>query len=42
VLATISLTIPAVLTIGIISGQTIRLGLDAVDVALLLVVDPIV
>lgn len=36
VLATISLTIPAVLTIGFITGQTIILGLDAVDVTLLL------
>ena len=36
VLATISLTIPAVLTIGFITGQTIILGLDAVDTILLL------
>jgi Ca2+:H+ antiporter len=37
VLATISLTIPAVLTIGFITGQTIVLGVDAVDMTLLLV-----
>lgn len=36
VLATISLTIPAVLTIGFITGKTIILGLDAVDTTLLL------
>ena len=36
VLATISMTIPAVLAIGLISGQTIHLGLDAVDMTLLL------
>ncbi len=36
VLATISLTIPAVLTIGFITGQTIILGLGAVDMTLLL------
>ena len=35
VLATISMTIPAVLIIGLISGQTIHLGLDAVDMTLL-------
>ena len=35
VLATISMTIPAVLAIGLISGQTIHLGLDAVDMTLL-------
>jgi Ca2+:H+ antiporter len=35
-LATISLTIPSVLTIGFITGQTIILGLDAVDTTLLL------
>jgi Ca2+/H+ antiporter len=36
VLATISLTIPAILTIGFITNQTIVLGLDAVDRTLLL------
>jgi Ca2+:H+ antiporter len=36
VLATISLTIPAVLIIGFIAGKTIILGLDAVDTTLLL------
>jgi Ca2+:H+ antiporter len=36
VLASISLTIPAVLTIGFITDQTIVLGLDAVDMTLLL------
>ena len=36
VLATISLTIPAVLTIGFITGELIILGLDAVDTTLLL------
>jgi Ca2+:H+ antiporter len=36
VLAAISLTIPAVLTIGFITGKTIVLGLDAVDSTLLL------
>jgi Ca2+:H+ antiporter len=36
VLATISLTIPAVLTIGLVTDQTITLGLDAVDTTLLL------
>jgi Ca2+:H+ antiporter len=36
VLAVISLTIPAVLTIGLITGQTIILGLDTVDMTLLL------
>lgn len=35
VLATIGMTIPAVLVIGIVSGQTIHLGLDAVDLTLL-------
>ena len=34
-LATISLTIPAVLTIGLVTGQTIVLGLDPVDIVLL-------
>jgi Ca2+:H+ antiporter len=36
VLATISLTIPSVLTIGFVTGQTIVLGVDAVDMTLLL------
>jgi Ca2+:H+ antiporter len=36
VLADISLTIPAVLAIGFVTGQTIILGLDAVDTTLLL------
>ncbi len=36
VLAAISLTIPAVLTVGFITGKTIVLGLDAVDSTLLL------
>jgi len=36
VLATISLTIPAVLTIGFVMDQTIILGLDAVGMTLLL------
>jgi Ca2+:H+ antiporter len=36
VLADISLTIPAVLTIGFITGQGVILGLDAVDTTLLL------
>ena len=36
VLASTSLTIPAVLVIGFISGQTIILGLDAVEMTLLL------
>jgi Ca2+:H+ antiporter len=36
VLADISLTIPAVLTIGFITGQSVILGLDAVDTTLLL------
>jgi Ca2+:H+ antiporter len=36
VLAVISLTIPAVLTIGLITGQTIILRLDPVDMTLLL------
>jgi Ca2+:H+ antiporter len=36
VLATISLTIPAVLTIGFLTEQTIVLGVDAVDTTLLL------
>jgi Ca2+:H+ antiporter len=36
VLADISLTIPAVLTIGFIRGQSVILGLDAVDTTLLL------
>ncbi len=35
VLATISLTIPAVLTIGFVTGETVVLGLDAVDMTLL-------
>lgn len=35
-LAVISLTIPAVLTIGLITGQTIILRLDPVDMTLLL------
>jgi Ca2+:H+ antiporter len=35
-LSSISLTIPAVLTIGFITGRTIILGLDAVDTTLLL------
>ena len=34
-LATIGLTIPAVLGIGLITGQEIHLGLDQVDAALL-------
>jgi Ca2+:H+ antiporter len=37
VLASISLTIPAALAIGFLVGQTIVLGLDAVDMVLLLV-----
>jgi Ca2+:H+ antiporter len=36
VLAVISLTIPAVLIIGLITGQTIILGLEAVNTTLLL------
>ncbi len=36
VLASISLTIPAVLAIGMLTGRTVVLGLDAVDVVLLL------
>jgi Ca2+:H+ antiporter len=36
VLASISLTIPAVLTIGFLTQRTIILGLDAVDMTLLL------
>jgi Ca2+:H+ antiporter len=36
VLATIGLTVPAVLTISLITGKTIFLGLDAVDTILLL------
>lgn len=36
VLATISLTIPAVLTIGFLTGQSVVLGLDAVDRTLLI------
>lgn len=36
VLATISLTIPAVLVIGLVTGKTIVLGLDTVDMTLLL------
>jgi Ca2+:H+ antiporter len=36
VLASISLTVPAALTIGLATGQTIVLGLDAVDMVLLL------
>ncbi|HWU38478.1 MAG TPA: hypothetical protein VN203_12595, partial [Candidatus Acidoferrum sp.] len=35
VLATISLTVPAVLAIGFITGKTIVLGLDAVDTMML-------
>ncbi len=35
-LATIGLTIPAILTIGLITGKTIQLGLDAVNIILLL------
>jgi len=35
VLATIGLTIPAVLTIGLITGKTVYLGLDAVNTILL-------
>jgi Ca2+:H+ antiporter len=35
-LATISLTIPSVLTIGFITGQIVILGLDTVDTILLL------
>ncbi len=35
-LATISLTIPAVLTIGLITGKSIVLGLDAANMTLLL------
>ncbi len=35
VLASIGLTIPCVLTIGLVTGQTIILGLDAVDTILL-------
>jgi Ca2+:H+ antiporter len=35
VLASISLTIPAVLAIGFITGQTIVLGLDPADTTLL-------
>ena len=35
VLASISLTIPAVLVIGFVTGQEIVLGLDAVDTTLL-------
>ncbi|MGH8772414.1 MAG: calcium:proton antiporter [Burkholderiales bacterium] len=36
VLATISLTIPAVLTIGLLTGNTIILGLESADMTLLL------
>lgn len=36
VLATIGLTIPAVLSVGLITGKTIYLGLDVVDAILLL------
>lgn len=36
VLATIGLTIPAVLTIGLVTGKTVVLGLDAVDTILLI------
>jgi len=36
VLASIGLTIPAVLAIGFVTGQTITLGLDAIDSTLLL------
>jgi Ca2+:H+ antiporter len=35
VLASIGLTIPAVLTIGLVTGKTIVLGLDPVDSLLL-------
>jgi Ca2+:H+ antiporter len=35
VLASISLTIPAVLTIGFLTGKTVLLGLDAVEMVLL-------
>jgi Ca2+:H+ antiporter len=35
VLASISLTIPAALTMGFLFGQTIVLGLDSVDIVLL-------
>jgi Ca2+:H+ antiporter len=34
-LATIGLTIPAVLAIGLITGQEVHLGLDRTDAALL-------
>jgi Ca2+:H+ antiporter len=34
-LTTISLTVPAVLTIGLVTGQTIILGLDPLDIVLL-------
>ena len=37
VLATIGLTIPAVLAIGLITGKTIILGLDASDMTMLFV-----
>lgn len=36
VLATIGLTIPAVLTIGLVTGKTVYLGLDAVNIIVLL------
>ena len=36
VLASISLTVPAALTIGFIIGQTVVLGLDPVNMVLLL------
>jgi Ca2+:H+ antiporter len=36
VLASISLTVPAALAIGLVTGQTVVLGLDAVDTVLLL------
>jgi Ca2+:H+ antiporter len=35
VLATISLTIPAVLTFGLLTGKSVKLGLDMVDITLL-------
>lgn len=35
-LATISLTVPAVLTIGLLTGQTVVLGLDEVELVLLI------
>jgi Ca2+:H+ antiporter len=36
VLASISLTIPAVLAIGLLTGRTIVLGVDAIDTVMLL------